>query len=639
MSIFRVIRAALAALIPAAAVAAEPRPNILWITCEDMSPRLGCYGDKFAATPNIHALARESVRYTRAFATAPACSPSRACLISGMYATSLGNPHLRCQVALPADFKGTGAYFRQAGYFTSNNVKTDYNVRDEPSFIAETWNRCDKEAHWRQREGNQPFFSVFNLMETHQSRTNVWLWEDFEREVGSRLLPGVRANPADVPLPPFYPDTALARRTMARVYDCIQAMDAEVGRILRELEDDGLLEDTIVFFYSDHGDGLPRAKRTLYDSGMQVPLLVRFPNKWAHLAPAKPREAVDRLVSFVDFAPTILSLAGLNVPKHFQGEPFLGKAAGAPRELVFGARDRVDEAYEVSRSVRDGRWLYIRNYFPHLPWMQPEGYSDQSDFRQELVALAAKNELRGDVGLYAAPEKAREELYDTEADPHQVQNLAAVAERAGELGRLRARLRSWILETRDLGFLPEQLMSEALADRTPWALGQDADAYPLERILAAAELVGDATATDRQMKLLADAEPGVRYWAAVGLRASRADSGPVRDALRKAFRDETLTLRIEAAGALVALDDAQSKEALTFLASTLAGAPSDAALHAGRTLELLGERARPAVGVLRDVWQRVRERSPSEFQNLYLRFTTEAALRGLGENVPRTRTL
>ena len=325
---------------------------------------------------------------------------------------------------LPVEIRGFPAWLREAGYFTSNNVKTDYNVADEKTFIADAWDRCDDQAHWRQRKEVQPFFSVINLMTTHQSRSSVWPEEQFEKEIASQLSPTERTDPAKVNLPPYYPDTLLARRQWARYYDCIAVMDKQVGAILSQLDEDGLADNTIVFFYGDNGAGIPLHKRLLHDSGLHVPLLVRFPAKYRHLAPANPGAATDRLVSFVDFAPSILSLAALPIPKHMQGQPFLGPAATAPRQYVYGARDRVDEAFDLSRSVRDKRWLYIRNYMPHLSWAQPEGYSDQSAFRCELLKMAAEGKLNEAQMVYAGPRREIEELYDTVADPHQVRNLA-----------------------------------------------------------------------------------------------------------------------------------------------------------------------------------------------------------------------
>ena len=325
-----VLASLVAALGCSEAIAAE-RPNILWLTAEDMSPHLGCYGDSEAHTPRIDAFARESVRYTRAFATAPVCSPSRSCLITGVYATSLGTQRLRSQFPVPAEFRPFTALLREAGYHCTNNVKTDYNLYGEAEFIRAAWDESSPRAHWRSRRSGQPFFAVFNFMTTHQSRASAWPHEQFETEVAAKLTPSERHDPAKLTLPPYYPDTAEARRTWARYRDCIAALDKQVGEVLEQLAADGLAEDTIVCFYSDHGMGMPRGKRCLHDSGLRVPLLVRFPKKWAHLAPAKSGETSDRLVSFVDFAPTVLSLCGVPAPSHFQGEAFLGPDAKEPR--------------------------------------------------------------------------------------------------------------------------------------------------------------------------------------------------------------------------------------------------------------------------------------------------------------------
>lgn len=605
------------------AVAAE-RPNILWITAEDMSPHLGCYGDPVARTPHLDAFARQAVRYTRAFATAPVCAPARACLITGVYATALGNPHLRCEMPIPADVQGYPAYLRQAGYFTSNNVKTDYNLKDEAAFVKATWDRSDPKAHWRQRRPGQPFFAVFNLMETHQSRSNVWPWEQFEKDIGARLKSEVRADPTKMRLPPFYPDTLLARRTLARYYDCIQAMDRQAGRILGELGTDGLTDDTIVFFYSDHGMGLPRGKRCLHDSGLHVPLLVRFPKKWQHLAPVQPGETTDRLVSFVDFPPTLLSLAGVRAPGHMQGVAFLGPASGPPREFVFGARDRVDEVYDTARSVRDGRWLYIRNYRPHLSWAQPEGYSDQGDFRRELLRLAREGTLGPGPLTYLAPARAREELYDTQADPHQLDNRAGRPEHGAVLEKLRARLRAWLLETRDLGFLPEADLLARAGAGTPYEMARRAGAYPVDRVLAAAELVGEKDAVDRQQKLLTDPDAGVRYWAAVGLHAASQDARPAAAGLRRALADSSSAVRIEAAAALATLGEADT--ALDVLTTALTSADWNTALHAARTLQLLGPAAVSARPALRKQLAHARRHEATVTLALFVRFALEAAL-------------
>lgn len=603
------------------------RPHILWITAEDIGPHLGCYGDAYAMTPNLDRLAREGVRYTHAFATAPVCSPARSCLITGLYATSLGTQHLRSAFPIPDEFRGYPSYLRAAGFHCTNNEKTDYNTANERALIAASWDACSGKAHWRSRRSGQPFFAVFNLMVSHQSRASVWSFQQFEEMISKVLSPAQRHDPARAPVPPYYPDTPTVRRTLARYYDCVTAMDKEVGRILAELDADGLAEDTVVFFYGDNGMGLPRGKRTLYDTGLHEPLIVRFPKKLQHLAPAAAGQTVDRLVSFVDFAPTVLSLSGLRPPDHMQGTAFLGPHAGPPRQSVYGARDRVDEAYDTSRSVRDRRYLYIRNYRPHLSLNQPEGFSDNADVRREITRLAAAGQLGAVQLTYAGPTKPREELYDTDADPHQVRNLASSPDHREILERMRKLHRQWVLETRDLGFLPEAEVWNRCAGRTPWQMAQDPERYPLPRLLAAAELVGQPGVVPRQIELLADADAGVRYWAAVGLHAAGREATSARDALRKALTDPSPSVRVEAAGVLLGLGDADA--ALPVLTKQLQSEQLDVALHAARTLQLAGESARPAAPVMKQVLATAKQPESRAPQYLFLEFSLQAALEAL----------
>lgn len=615
---------AFAALLTAASAA--DRPSILWLTAEDMSPNLGCYGDEQARTPRLDAFARESVRFTRAFATAPVCSPSRSCLITGMFATSLGTQRLRSEFPVPAEFGPFTAGLREAGYHCSNNVKTDYNLRDEAAFIRAAWDESSPKAHWRARRDGQPFFAVFNFMTTHQSRTSAWPHEQFEKEVGSQLSPGERHDPARMSPPPFYPDTAESHRAWARYHDCITRMDQQAGELLDQLAADGLAEDTIVFFYADHGMGMPRGKRCLQDSGLRVPLLIRFPKKWAHLAPSQPGSTSGRLVSFVDFAPTVLSLCGVKAPAHFQGSAFLGPDAGAPHEFIHGARDRVDEAFDLSRSVRDARWLYIRNFMPHLPWMQPESYSDTSTFRQEFKRLAAAGKLAPAPMTYAAPRRALEELYDTGADPHQLQNLAAAPEHRAVLEKMRAELRRWQLATRDAGFLTEPQMSARIGDKdTPWAVAHDETRYPLARLLDAADAVGRDEAAPRQREWLRDADDGVRYWAAVGLHARAQLAEADREALRAALRDTSPVVRIEAAAALGA--HGETEAALAVLTAALRDDSREVALHAARALELLGPAAKPARPAMQSRLAIAHEaEAHGDHLSMFIRFSLETAL-------------
>ena len=367
------------------------RPNILWITCEDMSPNTGCYGDDYALTPNLDRLAAKGVRYTNAFTHAGVCAPSRSGLITGMYPTSLGSHHMRCTTTLPEFVKCFPEYLRKAGYFCTNQSKTDYNFDVPP----EAWDvpRGPK-AHWRTRTPGQPFFGVFNLTVTHESRIRA----KYDR---------LEHDPDAAVFPPYLPDTPLVRRDWARYHDLITQMDTQAGDILSQLREDGLAEDTIVFFFSDHGVGLPRAKQWIYDAGTHVPLIIHFPERYRHLAPAPPGSAIDRLVGFVDIGPSVLSLVGLEIPKHIQGVPFLGPHAGEPRQYLYGIRDRMDERYDMSRTVRDARYKYHRNYFPCRPFAPWLDYMEKLATMQEWRRLDAEGKLSGVQAFFMRDSKAR----------------------------------------------------------------------------------------------------------------------------------------------------------------------------------------------------------------------------------------
>ncbi len=576
---------------PLTQVYLPPKPNILWITCEDISPYLGCYGDPLAITPNLDRLAGRSILYTNAYATAPVCSPSRSCIITGVYATSLGTQHLRSEIAIPRRIEPFPKLLRAAGYYCSNNYKEDYNFKD-PTI----WDDSSRTAHWRNRAAGQPFFSVFNIMATHQSQING-PDEQFEAKYGSKLKAEERHDPRKMILPPYYPDTPMVRTMWARYYDLITYMDKQAGEILDQIETDAVAESTIVFFYSDHGMGLPRFKRTLYDSGLRVPLLVRVPARYQHLAAFAPGGRVDQLVSFVDFAPTVLSLAGVSVPPHMQGRPFLGNAS-SPGEYIVGAASRVDEAYEMSRCVRDKRFKYIRNFLPHLPYVQPSDYCDQAEIMQELRSVAASGGLAGMEKLFWEPARPAEELYDTMTDPHEVRNLAGSPEHQGTLDQMRTRLRDWMLDTKDTGLLPEAEMHIRAAGATPYETARDPAKYPLSSILGGAELVGaDANLLPAMVESLAEADSAVRYWAVVYFASLGAEAAPAADALKKALEDPSPDVRFAAADVLCRLGPCD--EALPVLAAGLLDLREPVVLHAARTVQRLGGRAGPLVGQMR----------------------------------------
>ncbi len=597
------------------------RPNILWITAEDMSPTLGCYGDAYATTPHLDALAKQSVRYLNAFASAPVCSPARSCLITGSLATTLGTHQMRSVFPIPKHIKGFPALLRQAGYYTSNNVKTDYNTANAEQIIKASWDESSQRAGWGQRQAGQPFFCVFNLMVSHQSRSMVWSYEKFQQEVQSQFSKDQIHNPQQAPVPPYYPDTPLVRKTIARYYDCVTAMDQQVGEILHRLEKDGLAEETIVFFYSDHGSGMPRHKRALLDSGMKVPLLIRFPKKFQHLAPRPPGTTTNRLVSFVDFPPTVLQLAGVKQsPDSFEGQVFLGPAAEAPRRYVYGHRDRIDEAVDLARSVRDKHYLYIRNYLPQLGYHQPSAWPDQGEIRQALDELAKSTKLTPAQRQFLSPTRPIEELYDCQQDPLNLQNLANSREHQHVLRRMQAAHKEWVLTSRDLGFLPETEQWKRADGQTPyqWARGPG---YRLPAIFQAASLVGTNSATSFAKNLLS-ADPAIRYWGACGYVAAESLSQKDALALKRALQDDSEIVRIAAADALAR--HGHLRQALPILTELFDHQDPTVILYAARTVELLGQQAASAYADVKALNERFRDKpgDPAWF----IRFTTSGFL-------------
>ncbi len=442
-------------------VQAQQPYNILWLTVEDMSSHLGCYGDSTVPTPNIDRLAKESVRYTNAYGTYGVCSPNRHTIITGMYPTSTGAMAMRTwkrtaaldkitdpellnipvyEATPPAGVKCFSEYLRAAGYYCTNNYKTDYQFRTPVT----AWDENSKEAHWRNRpDKNMPFFAVFNNEVTHESGT-------FQRR-----SPRV-TDLSKIKVPPYYPDIPEVREDMARHFDNIHAVDQWVGEMLAQLKADGLMDKTIVFFYSDHGDGLPRSKRWVYDSGIKVPLIIRWPD-------GKGAGTVnDELVSFIDFAPTMLSLAGLTIPDYMQGQVFLGKAKAEPRQYIYAFRDRMDPAPETIRAVRDKRYQYVRNYRPDLPYIGFIPYRDQAQMMQEILRLKEAGKLGPGQWQFRAEKKPLEELYDTRQDPHQIHSLAADPAYFDKLAELRKAHEDFVDKYGDLGMMPESELIEYL---------------------------------------------------------------------------------------------------------------------------------------------------------------------------------
>jgi len=425
------------------------RPNILWISFEDTNPFYGCYGDPVARTANLDRLAAEGCRYPNAFSTAGVCAPARSAIITGMYPISIGTHHMRTThtnrstpemptpySAVPPPYvKCFTEYLRAAGYYCTNNVKTDYQF--EPPLTA--WDELSAEAHWRNRpDADQPFFAVFNPTTTHESG----MWPE--------KCPEPTFEADAIPLPPYFPDTPKVREAMARMYTNIEKNDRYLGALLRQLEEDGLAENTVVFHWSDHGP-LPRGKRWPYDSGIRIPMIIRWPG---HLAPGSVDE---RLVSTIDLGPTVLSITGVPIPAHMQGRAFLGPQAAPPRQYVYASRDRHDEAYDRVRAVRDKRYKYIRNYHPELPRLLWIPYRNRHPIVQEMWRLHSEGRLEGPQRLMFEPRPV-EELYETANDPWEINNLAGEPAYREVLARMRKALDEWLAEVGDMGEIPESEM-------------------------------------------------------------------------------------------------------------------------------------------------------------------------------------
>ncbi len=441
-----------AATYPPAGVNTGGRPNILWLITEDISPYLACYGDSTAPTPNLDRLAREGIRYTGVYDVSGVCAPSRSALISGMYPTYLGTNNMRTQmnfpainipaysVVLPPEVKMFSELMRRGGYYCINNGKEDYQFEG----LQAGWDDNSKTAHYKNAPAGKPFFAMFNFNTTHESQ--IWLKKD------DPLL----VDPKKVTVPPYYPESPVVRRDVTRMYSNIVEMDQQVGEMLKELEQRGALENTIIIWQSDNGGPLPRGKRELYNTGLRVPLLIRFPHK-------KNAGSVDnQLISFVDFAPTMLSLGSIKIPSYMQGRAFAGEQKGKPRKYIYAARDRMDANYDMVRAVGNGRYKYFKNFQPEKPYIQNVTFRLQMDLMKELILLNEKGALNAVQRLWFRQSKPVEELYDTNTDPFELNNLIAEPRYAAIAKELRAELSRWMTLTADKGFIPERQFIESM---------------------------------------------------------------------------------------------------------------------------------------------------------------------------------
>ncbi|MEM9526389.1 MAG: sulfatase-like hydrolase/transferase [Bacteroidota bacterium] len=536
----------------------QTRPNIVWFVSEDNSPYLGAYGDSIVHTPHLDAFAREAILFRNAFANAPVCAPSRSAIITGRYPPAMGSQHMRSSVEVAEDIRFFPAYLREAGYYTTLRLKKDYNIPDQPG----TW---DVEKWWHledafpERKAGQPFFMFYNTWMSHEGelhnfekKQGRYFRSTFERmeedSVQARLARVVRIDPNEVNLPAYLPDLPAVRQDMARYYEIMQLLDMEFHHFMQGLAVSGELDNTIIIYSSDHGGVLGRSKRFPLESGLHVPLMVRFPARHQALAPGAPGSALTTVTSFVDMAPTILALAGVKIPTGFAGKNFLAPAAAQKEEYAFGFRGRMDETYDMVRTLRDQRYRYVRNYNPHRPAGQRVNFLWQAPNLRAWEEAFHTGETTSVQAAFFQPRKA-EELYDCWADPDNVKNLADDPIYQVTLRRMRKALQRQLAEINDTGFLPEaELFGQYEA--TGMTYQAYAATQPMKKIMRAAERA-TAGASERQLlRMLTDEIPAIRFWGATGCLVNKLDSPTAKTALKRALGDDNPSVRGVAAEAL-----------------------------------------------------------------------------------------
>ena len=457
------------------------RLNIVWLVAEDLGTYLPSFGDSTIKTPNLSRLAEEGVCYNNVYSVSGVCSPSRASLITGMYPSSIGAHHMRTlsqqpaarkkglidyEVVPPPEVKMVSQILRENGYYCTNNKKEDYQFYKSIT----GWDESSIFAHWRNRPENVNFFSVFNFGVTHES--NLWdpWYRHFDidpfppkRDIGKwwEKFAGIQKplyvpNDIKILIPPYLPNSEVVKNDMKRMYSNVVEMDNKVGLILKQLEEDNLLEKTIIVFFTDHGGPLPREKRLLYDSGIKVPMIIRFPNK------IRSGERDNRLISFVDFTPTLLSISNISIPDYLQGIAFEGIfKSNEDRKYIHAAADRFDEHYDMIRAVRDKRYKYLKNFKPKKPYYLTLEYREKMDTMQELITMSKNNQLDSIQSQWFRKEKPAEELFDIYLDPYEINNIANDPKVNHKLKELRKECLRWMEEVDDKGFIPEEKLIES----------------------------------------------------------------------------------------------------------------------------------------------------------------------------------
>lgn len=478
-----------------------PKPNILWLVSEDNSPYIGVYGDTVARTPNIDKLAETGVVYNNAFSNAPVSAPSRNTIITGMYANSLGNQQMRSEYKAPSFVKLFPQYLKDAGYYTTNCKKEDYNISKGSHPWSAGWNESSSKATYKNRKSGQPFFHVINFGVTHESML-------FDSIPDEKLM----FKPTDMVVSPYHPNTPSFRHDYAQYYHRMSQLDTQIGEVLDDLKKQGLFENTIVFYYSDHGGVLPRGKRYLFESGLRVPLIIHVPKMYQHLIPDNIGTHTDRMVSFVDLAPSLLNLAGIKIPEYMQGQPFLGENVPAPKEYTFGFRGRMDEVYDLMHTARNRQYRYIRNYYPERIYGQYLEYLWQSRAIRNWEKLNKIGKLNVVQSAYWKT-KPYEELYDIVKDPHNVINLAKDPKYTEILAQMSKATDNWIAETKPLDVFPEPMVVDIDKKSVLWDSIKGSN-YPLLKIHEVARMSARAAKKDFKTLLAytSDKNSVIAFW-------------------------------------------------------------------------------------------------------------------------------
>lgn len=535
-------------LVVGSTVLAQQKPNILWITIEDTSPQfVGCYGNKDSRTPVIDQLSKEGIRFNNAFSTGTVCSPSRSCIITGTRTYKTGTGNHRSNYPLPGFIKGFPYYLQKEGYYTSNNSKTDYNVANEEQFIKEAWNESSGKAGWWNRKPGQPFFAIFNFMDSHQSRTMTESYQWYLDNVIKKLPESDIINENEFKMPPFYNDTPEMRKQFARVYNSIKLTDNKIGELLDRLGKDQLRDSTIIFFFADHGEGMPRGKTNGINLGYRVPFVIWVPEMYKNLSPWGTGGIItDELIDFEDLAPTLISMAGGQKPEYLKGRVLMGKERSKPADYLFLSEDRADNGIDLVRSITNGKYMYSRNFMPFMPEVRYIRYFEISEITQQMRKDLAGNKLNQlQKSLFEA--RPTEFLFDIENDLWETKNLANNPDFKPVMEQMQKQLKHEILLSRDVLLLPEYEIGLISEKTTPYEYRLKDENYPIGEIYEAASLSGfrGKEIVSKQIGMLSSSDKIVRYWGILGLQSQNQDDlKPYLKTIIKSINDEYLPVAI-----------------------------------------------------------------------------------------------